>query len=591
MSFRMTYQSRHTCGLVSETSISTKQYSLVKEKKRKKKTAPTLLRVQCGVKISQGIATEERYCWNATVFSIDLIPQLSIRLLRQSEKQYIARVFSDLATRAVGFALTYHEEKRDKVPEGDDGLWSAIHLMERSRGIIATSLDDIRADVDILGDRLPGLVGDITRLRQELEQLELDDRLGANSNGLNLQFQRRYEIGLDLEMLYLKMKKEPEFDKDIFTSVSDMVEIAGDRGPIIIINVMVFRSDAIIITKKDRGCKPHHVPLLGLQHAEIISKLKTGNLGLPSVLEWLWDTVAAPVLSALGFNGPPSNNDWPHIWWIPTGPLTAFPLHAAGYHMSNTGETVMDRVMSSYSSSVKAITEGRRRSTKPVSRHKRALLVGMSNTPGYIRLPYAADEIEAVHGCCKSMGISTVELTQENETVLGSMKNCDIFHFAGHGYTDYNDPSQSYLALKDPMTVDALLKLNLYETQPFLAFLSACGTGRAKDSKLFDESIHLINSFKLAGFRNVIGTLWEVRDKACVDVARITYELLNRDGLTDDAVCRGLHEATRRMRDQWVQDISNQNLEWRMRSRRDMILLEEVCLGAMEWVPYVHFGM
>ncbi|KAH6982579.1 hypothetical protein EDB80DRAFT_544943, partial [Ilyonectria destructans] len=84
------------------------------------------------------------------------------------------------------------------------------------------------------------------------------------------------------------------------------------------------------------------------------------------------------------------------------------------------------------------------------------------------------------------------------------------------------------------------------------AYLSACGTGQILDEGSVDESIHLANACQLAGFRHVVGTLWSVDDRLCVDMARMTYEVLRDEGVRDDCVSRGLHRAMRTTRDQWV---------------------------------------
>ncbi|KAH7007002.1 hypothetical protein EDB80DRAFT_751734 [Ilyonectria destructans] len=132
----------------------------------------------------------------------------------------------------------------------------------------------------------------------------------------------------------------------------------------------------------------------------------------------------------------------------------------------------------------------------------------------------------------------------------------DIFRFAGHAHTDGLDPSKSQLLLyggkKDPLTVADLFDLNLRRHSPFHAYVSACGTGQIKEEKFFDESIHLISGCQLSGFRHVIGTLWEVNDEFCVDMARMTYEGIHEGGITDLAVCQGLHTATRQLRDRWL---------------------------------------
>lgn len=115
------------------------------------------------------------------------------------------------------------------------------------------------------------------------------------------------------------------------------------------------------------------------------------------------------------------------------------------------------------------------------------------------------------------------------------------FHFAGHGATHSTDPSQSYLLPQDgksgPLSVASLLDINLYKHSPFLAFLSACGTGKIRDERLFDESKHLISAFQLVGFRYVVGTLWEATDDMCVEITRMTYEDISDEVLTDVSVC------------------------------------------------------
>jgi len=50
------------------------------------------------------------------------------------------------------------------------------------------------------------------------------------------------------------------------------------------------------------------------------------DLGCHKVLEWLRDVVTNSILDALGFAQPPYEDNWPHVWWIPTGPLSKFPL-------------------------------------------------------------------------------------------------------------------------------------------------------------------------------------------------------------------------------------------------------------------------
>lgn len=103
-----------------------------------------------------------------------------------------------------------------------------------------------------------------------------------------------------------------------------------------------------------------------------------------------------------------------------------------------------------------------------------------------------------------------------------------------------------------------------------------------------DESIHLISGCQLAAFRHVIGTLCDVIDKTCVDMAQLTYMRISDGNMTDESVCRGLHNARRALRDRWLK------IPVQMRGRRgggsDM-QPEGGETGSLDWVLYVHFGV
>ena len=254
-----------------------------------------------------------------------------------------------------------------------------------------------------------------------------------------------------------------------------------------------------------------------------------------------------PILNSLQFTKPPHNSEWPHVWWFPTGLLCKFPLHAAGRHTQGS-ETVLDRVMSSYGSSVKAIIRNHQRPYSPSS-SVQTLLVAMEHTPGNSRLPFAKEEVVMLHGLCDS----SIEPGRCKQDIVSHLSQCKTFHFAGHGYTDDSNPLKSHLRLedweKDPLTVATLLDINIREGLPFLAYLSACGTSQIKDERFIDESIHLVSACQFAGFRHVIGTLWEVNDELSVDMARTVYKIMTDRGMKDTSVCQGLHVSTRELRD------------------------------------------
>ncbi|KAI3325019.1 TPR-like protein [Xylariaceae sp. AK1471] len=553
----------------------------------------TLSRIWAGKRMLR-FTQDLQQAYAAASLTVSLVPRLSSRSLQNSDRQHALSQVVGLASDAAALALQVGQTPM-----------IALGLLEQGRGVLGTSLEEVRTDILDLRDRDSELAEQFVRLRDELETVAtLNPRLESGNLEMSSQARegRRYDAGKEFNELVAKIQKLPGFKNFLLPPSETEIETAAQCGPIVVINVSEYRCDALLV-------QPHQiqvVPLTQLSIGEVKNKIRGGDLGNYDVLEWLWDKVAKPILDVLGFTQPPSSDEsWPHVWWIPTGPLSKFPLHAAGYHSTRSTETVLDRVMSSYGSSVKAIIYGRRRRPQPAT-SAQALLVAMEHTPGNYMLPFATKEVAMVGALCRSIPLQLIEPGCRRQEVEPHLRDCKIFHFAGHGATDEYDASNSRLILEDgTIKVAELLEINLTDRSPFLAYLSACGTGRIKDERSVDESIHLISAFQLAGFRHVIGTLWEVKDELCVEMARITYEGIRDGAMTDESVCRGLHHASRTLRDQWVEEQSesedrssllegslsggtsskepNRSPPW-----RDVTLLEA---GPALWVPYIHFGV
>ncbi|KAF4946510.1 hypothetical protein FGADI_11148 [Fusarium gaditjirri] len=522
-------------------------------------------------------------------YALELIPAYTPRYLRWSEAQSLLSRISGLASLAAAFSL--QDGKRDG---------ASLTLLERGRGVAADLLYDLRLDFDSrkFADLNPvykqRILSSIGRLENPAQ---LPGHIPDETTSGTTELTRRLEASKIVDEFVESFSTHRTADNTDFTGFTR-------SGPIVIINVS-FRCDAFII-------KPviETMPLPKLSEEELERRLRDGNLGSLNTLEWLWDTIAGPILEYLGYTEMPSG-EWPQICWIPTGALSRFPLHAAGYHQDKTGRVVIDRVMSSYSSSLNAILERGAKDKRDSS--AKAVLVAMQKTPGSSSLPHAPKEISIVREVCGSMDLCTVEPERRTEEVLSELKDCDIFHFAGHGETDETNPLKSQLRLENWQTqslaVSDLLNLKLRYNPPFLAYLSACGTSQIKDKRLLDESLHLISACRLAGFRHVVGTLWEVGDEACVDVAKIVYQELRDSGMDDGSVCRGLHKAVRKIRDTWVTDARVRSVKRDLdsltikakdgfedgssdgKSARDIVPLEDdENERPAPWVAYVYHG-
>jgi CHAT domain-containing protein len=126
-----------------------------------------------------------------------------------------------------------------------------------------------------------------------------------------------------------------------------------------------------------------------------------------------------------------------------------------------------------------------------------------------------------------------------------------VAHFACHGISDQDDPAGSRLLLHDhasrPLDVTAISRLHL---KADLAFLSACSTTQTSP-RLVDEAVHITAAFQLAGYGNVVGTLWPVYEHAAALIADDVYTDLTGDGAQPPETRRtalALHHAVRRLR-------------------------------------------
>ncbi|KAL5314488.1 hypothetical protein ACEPPN_017128 [Leptodophora sp. 'Broadleaf-Isolate-01'] len=543
-----------------------------------------------------GFTSDWQLAYDTAKVVLGLIPQLTPRSLRNSDKQHLLSQISGLASDAAAAALEI----------GKSPL-VALEFLEQGRGVLAGSLDELQVDALDLQKKHGELAERFTRLRDELEPPIIQNISLTEEDPQPWQAQatRRYDAADEFDRLIAEIRQQPGFADFLLAPSSEDMQAAATYGPIVIINVSGYRCDAVIVER-------HQIRSLALQNLdsnEIEEIARKGDLGHPDILEWLWHTIANPVLDALGFRELPST--WPHMWWIPTGLLTKFPLHAAGLFNKSGIDNTLDRVISSYNLSVKAIIRGRQ-SRIPASipsASPQALLIAMRDTPGCIsQLPFAAKEVSMLHGICKSMAIDTIEPRRYKKDILALLPSCKIFHFAGHANANRVDPSRSQLLLEDwetdPLMVGTLMEMKLRERLPFLAYLSACGTGQIKDDRFVDESIHLVSAYQLAGFRHVVGTLWEVNDETCVDIARMTYEGMRDKGMTDEAVCWGLHTAIREVRNKWVSEMAHSREASQLTISgsndgdlggatlpRDIEASDQDDEKPLYWVPYVHFGV
>ena len=370
-----------------------------------------------------------------------------------------------------------------------------------------------------------------------------------------------------------------------------MLREAAIDGPVVLVNVSSVRCDALIVAHgtvrlvplpdlHEHECAERAAELSRLVESSARSDREARTdrdvaaeraaPALSGLLGWLWDTVCAPVLAALdGPDDPPPDRSAPRrLWWCPTGMLSALPLHAAGRYGTPDGVALPDLAVSSYTSTLAALTRARSADQRTVDGGGRpvVLAVGMPTTPpiGDLELadlPGVSDELDRLgrRFACRRLRTATRDEEERAtpvpayslptvERVRDALSGHAWVHLACHGGQDPDDPSSGAVYLADgPLTVLRIAALDLRAAE--LAFLSACRTA-VGGVGLRDESIHLAAAMQVAGYRHVVATAWSISDEHTPEVVDRTYSrLTSGSGVPDVRRCaRALHDAVAALR-------------------------------------------
>ncbi|MDT0485377.1 CHAT domain-containing protein [Streptomyces doebereineriae] len=483
----------------------------------------------------------ERGDWEAAAESYALaVEQLPFavgpRLTREAQEAMLPDT-TGVATAAAACAL-----------ELDDAL-KAVELLEAGRATLISQALDLRGPLSAVHEHAPHLAAQWQQLRQESsvpgqETLVQRHRRATRWDGL------RREI---IELPGVAEFLAPSSRRAVTDTAAD--------GPVVIVNSHASRTDAILIANGD--IEAIRLPASAEDAERAVNRLlrvqpKAGTeagaaRSMSGILEWMWDTVTQPVLHTLGMDTVRTTAEAPRLWWCPTGLFTLLPVAAAGHHSST--DTVLDRVTSSFTPTLRALTHARR----PRPAHRDTFLsVAVPDTAGLPRLVGVATETGILRGRFPD-GVFLSGADATAPRVLARLADASRVHFACHGMSDPYSPSSSCLILHEgsELRVTDVSRLDL---DAEVAFLSACSTARG-GHVLPDEAITIASAFLLAGYRDVVATLWPIYDAEAPHLAESFYQTLTPTA----GPSRALHEAIHRTRT-------------RIPDRPDV------------WSSYVHYG-
>jgi tetratricopeptide (TPR) repeat protein len=472
--------------------------------------------------------------------AIELLPNISPRTLQRNDQQYALSQFDRLASDAAALAM-----------KAGESAFKAISLLELGRGVMASTILDTRSDITDLADTHLDIANTFKRLRDELDSV-INSQEDPDESALI----RRHAAAKEFSDIIHKIRGLEGYSNFLKAPSQEKLQSLAAPGPIVIVNISRYGSYTFVVTS---GAITHKK--LPLRYADVEAKAEEliqilyddsfrSRRSLRKILEWLWDGIVKGTLDDLGYRESVEDH-WPLIWWIPVGRMALFPFHAAGYH-TKASENALDRIISSYTHTIKALDYARTQIARMSFPKPSVLLVSMSTTPDRKPLKYAKPEIDGVAKILGSVVKETLDYPTKRD-ILQKIRQYQVVHFACHGSYDKN-PSNSVIYFSDwksdPFSVSDMVNLKLNRGR--LAYLSACHSSRNRDLSLLDEGIHMAGACQLAGFPSVIGTFWQISDEYSPFIAQEVYgRMLTSDGNLDfGKAALGLHLAVRKLREQ-----------------------------------------
>ncbi|MFC9394604.1 CHAT domain-containing protein [Streptomyces sp. NPDC057027] len=500
-------------------------------------SGPPVTRWEAAVKAAELLVGQDDWAGalDACTAAIAVLPRLAWGGLTFDDRLHALSDTSHTVSDAAAIALTAGAPER------------ALEILEHGRGQLLAHALDMNIDLEAVRRQDPGLAAELDLAR--------DNRTTARSGKPEQAGTYRRRRQDDWDQLVERVRQLPGLAGFLKPTACRELLDAAQEGPVVVLNSSLFRSDALVLHDGTLTVVPlprfrHdkavlraqalsrlvHPPEAGDEDAEYVDQHAELRPYLTDLLDWLWTTVAEPVLKVLPA-APVRDEDGhpPRIWWCPTGVFNHLPVHAATRRDDasgadgTAGDSLGDRYVSSLTPTLRALQAARVADRVTPRTAPPLLLVGVGGTPpgtDLDELRHVAREIDAV-----ARLFPAAEPLRDADalraTVLRRLRAGGWFHFAGHGEQNPEEPD-GLLYLWDHATSDSLrirdiagLRLDRAE----LAFLSACQTHLTPRAHS-DEPVSLAGALQLAGFRHVVAAQWQLSDLRAHRVTTSFYEKL-----------------------------------------------------------------
>ncbi len=503
-----------------------------------------------------------------TTFEGDIRSIIELALLRALGQQ-VAPAVHDLA-RNVKAALA-QQRPPDALPDLDALLRvvtghhvdRATELLERGRGLLLSRRIEARADLSALRSAHPALADDFERLTDQLaaEPEAPDPAPAGHAEWFRL---GKLRASRELDELVDRIRVQPGFDGFLRPLAAERLRALAADGPVIVLNHARRYCHALVVTAGEitallLDAEADEVAAAARRLRDAVDAINAHGPVRPSpaeliaagaavreTLSWSWHRIVRPVLDLVGAcENVPDGGRWPRIWWVPTGPFSALPLHAAqcalpGCELGGCG-AALDTVVSSYVPGFQTLAYARARAEhRDAADSGGAVLVAApeEELPG---VAAAAEYAAGLLGAAEPL----VGAAATRAAVLDALGSTPWAHFGCHAASDPTEPSGALLHLPSGEPLSVLEICRARPRSARLAFLAACGTARTSE-RLSDEAVHITSAFLLAGFPAAVGTLWEIDSAHADQVTRAFYRRMTGGGT--DSCAHALHHSVRELR-------------------------------------------
>jgi tetratricopeptide (TPR) repeat protein len=487
-----------------------------------------------------------------------------------SQHDTLARAPKSLASDAAACAIE------------DGRLETAVELLEQGRSILWSRLSGYRRPLDKLREFDGELAKEFEKISRQLESTAVSFAVPEGELGTSTEDEaQKYRLlSESWNRVVARIRQIPEFSTFLEAEPFANLQKAAVNGPVIIVNISEYRSDALIIRNTGKpilvrlpDATPDAIQIVSMRLAQTLkrdSHDERRDHEVAKILREIWGLIVSSVVGPLrGIVA-----DGSRIWWCPTSTVCSFPLHGAGPWKGGK-QNLPDIFISSYTPTLAALARAHAHvvgvNSAQLSQNQkppRFLAIGVPKLLGYDELKSIPEELAQITKVAPHVKV----LQDENAThdaVIQDLPGHSWVHFSCHGEQDITHPFNSSFRLHDsPLSLYDITQARL--SNPEFAFLSACHTATGAEHTP-DETIHLAAGLQFAGFQSVIGTLWAMVDTDGPAIAKMFYQHMFREtgkpvDFRDGA--EGLNITTQKLRK-----------------------LKEGRLPKDRWVNFIHIGV